>query len=230
MYAMLAAVALSVSAPIPVPPDATAAPTGPAPTLVFLKADGDGKVLVTVRRTTNNAAPPIAPANVPNAQARAIVVARAIQVETVELGEVKDLTITTVDGRKVALEEALKRLQKGETVLIASAGQPISPAYLKVFKDDTLILSSPELMPPTAVAPPVRAMPVQPGIRIQPAVIPPVPVPPAAQKQVEIQILPAVEAAPLQKAIPAEKILPIEKAVPPAEKVTPQLPALPQDR
>lgn len=238
MYGLIATVAMSVSAPVPPPPENAAAPTGPAPTLAFLKADNTGKVRVQVLRDAQvQAAPPIAPAQ-PGA---AFVIARQIRrQETVELGEVKDLTITTVDGRKVDLEEALKRLQKGETVLIAPSGQPISPAYLKVFKDDTLILSSPELIAPANVAVPGRPLPVRP-IQIQPAVPPAaVPVPPAAQIQgaikiqqgnqiIEIDLVPPpLPAAP---AVPAEKAAPVQKAVPPAQPALPQkLPAEQKDK
>jgi hypothetical protein len=161
---------------------------------------------------------------------------------TIELGEVKDLTITTVDGRKVSVEEATKRLEKGETVLIAPAGQPISPAYLKVFKDDTLILSSPELIgaggttiPNRNIQPrPVQIQPIQ----IQPAV-PPVKVPAQPGGVIEIQIgpavevipLPAVPVAPVPEKLPAlEKVMPAEKAVPAQKVIQPPPPAQPVEK
>jgi hypothetical protein len=161
---------------------------------------------------------------------------------TIELGEVKDLTITTVDGRKVSVEEATKRLEKGETVLIAPAGQPISPAYLKVFKDDTLILSSPELsgaggIPNRNIQPgPIQIQPIQ----IQPAVPPAIKLPAQPGGVIQIQIGPAVEAVPLpavpaapvpEKILPAqEKILPVEKAVPDRKAVPPLPPTQPAEK
>jgi hypothetical protein len=66
----------------------------------------------------------------------------------VEIGEVKDLTITTADGKKLEKEDALKRLGKGAIVVISGDGKPVSPTFLKVFKDDTLVLASPELAGP----------------------------------------------------------------------------------
>jgi len=242
MYSFLAGVALSVAAPVPPPPsNVTPPPTGPAPSLVFLKADENGKVLVQVIREEKvEVAPPIAPPQ--PAAARAIVLRQARRSMTIELGEVKDLTITTVDGRKVSVEEATKRLEKGETVLIAPAGQPISPAYLKVFKDDTLILSSPELIgaggttiPNRNIQPrPVQIQPIQ----IQPAV-PPVKVPAQPGGVIEIQIGPAVEAiplpavpvAPVPEKLPAlEKVMPAEKAVPAQKVIQPPPSAQPVEK
>jgi len=248
MYSFLAGVVLSVAAPVPPPPsNVTPPPTGPAPSLVFLKADANGKVLVQVIREEKvEAAPPVAPPQ--PAAARAIIVRQARRSMTIELGEVKDLTITTVDGRKVSVEEATKRLEKGETVLIAPAGQPISPAYLKVFKDDTLILSSPELIgaggstiPNRVLQPkPIQIQPAVPPIQIQPAVPPAVILPAQPGGVIQIQIGPAVEAVPLpavpvapvpEKILPApEKILPAEKAVPAQKAIQPLLPAQPVEK
>lgn len=205
MYSILAGVALSVAAPVPPPPpNVTPAPTGPAPVLLFLKADANGKVMVQVAREEKvEVAQPIAPAQ-PGAAGRAVIIRNLRRHETVELGQVKDLTITTVDGRKVSVEEAAKRLEKGETVLIAPAGQPISPAYLKVFKDDTLILSSPELIGAGGTTIPNRIQPRP--VQIQPAV-PPAVLPAQPGGVIQIQIGPAVEAIPL----PAAPVVPVEK-------------------
>ncbi len=222
MYSFLAGVVLSVAAPVPPPPpNVTPAPTGPAPVLLFLKADANGKVMVHVIREEKVQAP-IAPAR-PGAAGQALIIRHIRGHEIVELGQVKDLTITTVDGRKVSVEEATKRLEKGETVLIAPAGQPISPAYLKVFKDDTLILSSPELIGVGGTTIPNRIQPRP--VQIQPAVPPAVVVPAQPGGVIQIQIGPAVEAVPLPAApaIPVEKL----KKAPPADQVNPDRKAVP---
>ena len=100
---------------------------------------------------------------------------------TVELGEVKDLTITTADGKKVEKEEGFKKLAKGGIVVISADGQPVSPVFLKVFKDDTLVLTAKELVTPQGgfgggvVRPGIRPVPINPGgvqiLPIQPGVI-----------------------------------------------------------
>jgi hypothetical protein len=67
------------------------------------------------------------------------------QVEMVELGDVKDLTIARADGKKLKMEEAIKKLTVGTTVVVAGDGKPVSPVFLKMFKDEILVLTSPEL-------------------------------------------------------------------------------------
>ena len=44
-----------------------------------------------------------------------------------------------------AKEDALKKLAKGGTVVVSIDGTKVSPACLRVFKDDVLVLMSPDL-------------------------------------------------------------------------------------
>lgn len=236
MYSFVAGVVLTVAAPVPPPPpNVTPAPTGPAPVLVFLRADANGKVMVQVTQEEMiEEAPridPVPPGAPP--PSRAAIRRPVLRSKTVELGQVKDLTIKTVDGRNVSVEEAIKRLEKGEVVLIAPAGQPISPAYLKVFKDDTLILSSPELIGVGGTTIPNRIQPRP--VQIQPVAPPPVVLPAQPGGVIQIQIGPAVEAVPLPvaPAVPAEqlkKVLPVDQAVPDRKAVPPLPPANPAEK
>ncbi|VTR95051.1 unnamed protein product [Gemmata massiliana] len=179
---MLTSLVLSMTLAAPVPAPAPPVPAGPAPRILELKADADGKIMVIVTRT-EKLLPPGAAAN-PNVGVPAI--ARAKQVE---LSEVKDLTVTTADGKKLDTEEAIKKLVKGGTVVVSADGKPVSPTFLKMFKDDVLVLASPELMGgvlpgkplPGGVRPPIQIQPAAPGIQIQPAVI-------------QIQVAPALPA------------------------------------
>jgi internalin A len=63
----------------------------------------------------------------------------------VELGKLKDLTVTTAGGQEISKEDALKRLANGGTVVVSVDGKKVSPACLKMFKDDVLVLISPDL-------------------------------------------------------------------------------------
>jgi hypothetical protein len=177
--------ALAVGAPVPQP--AAPVPTGVAPKLMELKADADGKVLVTVRRTekapvVGNAAPVIA---------RDRVVSRSV-----ELNDVKDLSITTADGKKLTTEDAIKQIGKGAIVVVSSDGKPVSPTYLKVFKDDTIVLTSPELAGPSRSGipqPKALPLPIPPGgIQIQPGKIQVLPIQGGAGGVIQIQVTPAV--------------------------------------
>ncbi len=140
-----------VAAPVPaVRPAITPAhvPTA-APRVLDLKPE-NGKVLVPVVRAVKekiqiqmgnaigapNGAPP-----------RVIERETTVTKETkVELSEVKDLTVTTADGKAVDTKDALKRLAEGGQVVVTSNGKPVDPKFLKVLRDDTLVLVSPELV------------------------------------------------------------------------------------
>lgn len=182
---MLTSFVLSMALAAPVPPaPATPVASGPAPRIVELKANADGKVMVAVTRTekvtvaVGNAANPAGAA--PAALTREIK-----KSENVELGDVKDLTVTTADGKKVDVADALKKVKGGAVVVVSADGKPVSPIFLKAFKDDVLVLVAPELVGPAITTPArplpgIRPLPAQPGqiqIQIAPGVVPP-PAPP----------------------------------------------------
>jgi hypothetical protein len=61
-------------------------------------------------------------------------------------------TVYDAAGKKVAVQDALKRLKVGNTVLVAT--QPVDPLYLRVIRPDTLILVSPHVPAPIPLPPP----------------------------------------------------------------------------
>jgi hypothetical protein len=210
---MFTALTLTLALGAPVPPTPDAPPAGTAPRLVELKSDANGKITVTVMRTEMQKVPVAAPPAVAGAPpggnpAPAIREVPVTRTMVVELGDVKDLAITTADGKKLEKEEGLKKLGKGGIVVISGDGKPVSPTFLKVFKDDTLVLASPELAGPqmSGVMRPVPGIDRPAGVQILPAA-------PAAggiQLQpgaIQVQIAPA--------AVPAVPVLP---AVPPPAK------------
>lgn len=177
---MFTALTLSLALGAPVPPPADPVAAGAAPRLMEIKPDANGKVTVTVLRTElQKVQVAVGGAVNPNGAPPANLVREVpvTKTATVELGEVKDLTITTADGKKVDKEEAVKKLAGGAVVVVSADGKPVSPVYLKVFKDDTLVLASPELAGPAGFArPPIG------GVRPVPL---PAPLPPGG-----VQILP----------------------------------------
>jgi hypothetical protein len=114
------------------------APTGFAPQIVYVKPDADGVIRITVSR-------PIGKQSGPGAGA-----AGSKVLQRVPLKDVKDLVITLPSGYKIETSEAEKRLSRGACVLI-SAGKEIEPAYLRMYRNDVLILTSPELPTPAAL-------------------------------------------------------------------------------
>jgi hypothetical protein len=194
---MLTSFVLSMALAAPVPPPAPPVASGPVPKLLELKPNADGKIMVTVMRTEMVKVPVVVNPGGAPAQ-REVPVTKIV---TVELGDVKDLKITTADGKKVEMTDALKQLKDGAVVVVSTDGKPVSPSHLKLFKDDVLVLVSPELtgsvnvlgprplpggglrpVPLPAPIPP-GALPVQPGgviqFQIQPGQIQVVPLVPA---------------------------------------------------
>jgi hypothetical protein len=170
------ALTLALLAPsAPVPKDVP--PQGPAPLIVDLKPNPDGKVLVTVRREEKRKVAVRGPAINPNApdgaETREITSIRTLQVE---LTDVKDLQVFTAGGKAVETKDALAKIKEGAVVIRTTDGKKVDPNFLRVFKDDTLVLVSPEFTG-TALRTtggfgtlPVRPLP---PIKIQPAVVPP---------------------------------------------------------
>jgi hypothetical protein len=210
---MLTSFVLSMALAAPVPPPMPPVAAGPAPRLLELKANADGKVMVTVVRTemvkvqvgqggaiNPNGAPPA-------------VITREVPVQktaVVELSTVKDLKVTTADGKKIEVADAVTKLKDGGIVVVSSDGKPVSPNFLKLFKDDVLVLTSPELIGTTGGA----TKPFPGGPRPLPAPIDlPLPAPPIVvpaqpgviQIQIQpgqIQVLPAPVPAPAPPAKP----------------------------
>lgn len=163
--------ALALSAPAaPIRPEAPPA-AGPAPRVLDLKVGADGKVRITILRTQKmkiqgGGIGIGAPGGVP----QAIPLEQEITTTNyvpVEIGELKDLVVTTVDGKEVSAGDAAKKLAEGGVVLASADGKKVDPKFLKLFRDDTLVLVSPELVN----LPNVGGGFVKPGFRGRPGVI-----------------------------------------------------------
>jgi hypothetical protein len=212
---MFAALTLSMALGAPVPAPAAPVETGVAPRVMELKANADGKIMVTVTRPEKVQVGAGAAINPAGGAAPAVITREIPVAKNVELGDVKDLSVTTADGKKLTAEEAMKKLAGGAIVVVSGDGKPVSPAFLKVFKDDTLVLVSPELAGPQVgtVKPGIRPLPAD---RLPPA--PPggvqiLPINPGGVIQIQVQpgnVAPAV--------LPAQPPVPVEKGPPKNEK------------
>jgi hypothetical protein len=194
MFASLLLAAMSPAAPIP----KDTAPTGPAPRVIELKSGPDGKVRITVRRTETVKVPvAVGNAIAPNggaAPAVKEVEQKRTRYATVELGEVKELKAFTAAGKELDVKDVLAKLQSGGVVVLSSDGKRVDPVFTRVFKEDTVVLVSPELvnLPTTvlpATKPGVRPLP---PVRLQPGRIQVLPIQKGAGG-IQVQVLPAVE-------------------------------------
>jgi hypothetical protein len=142
---------------------AAQAPLGqPVPRLVEVTVGG-GMVTIPVNRVEAVIAGPLVLER--NLDGQLVVRGEVRRTVPVDLSEVRDLRVFTVDGKDVALADAKKRLAGGGTVVVAADGRKVEPRHLKLFKDDVLVLVSPELAdPPKGVvsAGPLNIIP-QPG-------------------------------------------------------------------
>jgi hypothetical protein len=104
-------------------------------------------------------------------------------VVTVELKEVRELTVYTADGKEADKARVLKQLEDGGPVVVSADGQKVDPRYLRLFKDDVLVLVSPELAGTgqTSVRPaplPAAGLRLVPGaVQVVPAMPAPAPAP-----------------------------------------------------
>lgn len=174
--------ALAAAAPVP-----KASPPGPAPYLLSLAAT-DGAVTVGVFRTEKIKVRATELKAGPNGQPVPTEVEKEFDqkvYKTVPLGELKDLKITTADGKEVKLADAVKKIADGGLVVASADGKAVDAKYLKVFKDDVLVLASPELAPnsPAGVGGPwVNLLPyIEPGNLFVPATPPPIQVYPGSE-------------------------------------------------
>jgi hypothetical protein len=177
MTASLLLLAAALAAPVPdaktdAPPAKAAEPNGAAPRLLFLKPDTDGILRIAVKRSIVDK----------NGKERN-------QSMVVELSQVKELDISSPDGKKIDFADAKRRLAKGSIILVpAGPGHPIPREYLAIFRSDVLVLRSPELNATAFGAAngpnfvPFRWNGVPPVPRAAPAPAPAVP-PPAAPKE-----------------------------------------------
>ena len=194
MLASLLLAALSPAAPLP----KDTAPTGPAPRVVELKPGTDGKIMITVVRT-ETVKLPVAAGNAinPNGGPAAVkeVERKVNRTATIELGDAKDLKAYTAAGKELDVKETLAKLKDGGVVVMSSDGKNVDPIFVRVFKEDTVVLVSPEFasMPntggPATTRPGIRPLP---PVRLQPGRIQLLPIQKGAGG-IQIQVLPVVE-------------------------------------
>ncbi|MBM3983754.1 MAG: hypothetical protein FJ304_26500 [Planctomycetes bacterium] len=208
---------MALAAPVPVAPPAPVA-GGPIPQLMEFKPDASGKIMVTVIRTEmQKIVIGQGGAVNPNGGAPAVIT-REVPVTkhaTVELSEVKDLKVTTADGKKLEVADAVAKLKAGGVVVVSADGKPVSPMHLKLFKDDVLVFASPELQPaqlngymPGKPLPGGGIIRPRPPIQIQPLPGNVVPLPAPIQPVPGIQIQPGVIQIEIVPALPAPQPAP----------------------
>jgi hypothetical protein len=126
--------------------DATKQVTGPAPTMLVVSSVEAGEFLLSKNLVA--VAVPVVVEKQVNVGGM-IRVVKEFQTRS-ELREetmkhaLRGMEFYDARGEKVKKEDAFKRLTPGAVVLMSADGKKVHPAYLRIFKDDTLILVQPK--------------------------------------------------------------------------------------
>lgn len=135
-----------------------------APRILDLKPNADGKVQITVTRIVTEKQVVGQTGAIPPGNIVAEVKVR--KEVPVDFTDVKELTIKTAGGKDVSVADAAKQLASGGAVIVAADGKAVDPKFLKVLRENVLVLASPELV-----------MPGMGGIKRPPVIGRPVPLP-----------------------------------------------------
>jgi hypothetical protein len=133
--------------------DAEPAPKSPPPVILIASIKGD-ELVSRINQTV--AVPFQVTEKVERNGTVEDVVVTKYRIETRTTEQKRDLkkaTITTAGGKKLTLEDARKRLEKAQPVVLSSDGNAVDAAYLKVFDKDAIVIVAP-LVRPNIVAPP----------------------------------------------------------------------------
>ena len=124
-FALLAA-ALTLLAP-----PAAAAP--PAPVLLELRPDAEGRVFVAVSEWVA--------VKVQQVTAGELHSGNFPVTKMVDLAALKGLTVTTAGGKAVDPADAFKPVHPGAVIVVSADGQPVDVKFLKLLGNDTLVVA-----------------------------------------------------------------------------------------
>jgi hypothetical protein len=76
-----------------------------------------------------------------------IVEIELLKASMVELRDLQELKAFTAEGKELTPVAAIARIGPGAVVLASTDGRKLDPAVAKLFKDDAIVLCSPDLIP-----------------------------------------------------------------------------------
>lgn len=140
-------IAATITAPgAPTPKETLPAPTGPAPRILAVKANGAGIIWIVAtifekRKIQQQIIVNENGKQVVKQQQQEIMTSTYIQKSLGDFGG----KFTTADGSVLTAEQAAKRVKDGATILITTDGKPIDSSWLKAVSGDTIIMVTDEL-------------------------------------------------------------------------------------
>lgn len=135
----------------------------PAPTVVSVKADEKGVLLVPAmgKKEVTMKIPQTVTEN-GETKVTYVDVKQTVQgMVPTPFDDVKP-EVTTADGKAVPAEDAKKKLAAGAVVLVSRDGKPLDEVYRKAVKPDTLVLTSAKMAEPPANVRPAGPLSVAP--------------------------------------------------------------------
>lgn len=172
--------ALVLAAPVP-KTGPVEPPKGAPPTLQYVKGEGElltGTRQVPVTETFTVEVERNVNVNGKNVTVKQLEARERTIVKSVMVSySAKGATFSTASGRKLTNDDAAGRLKTGEICVIVAPGTSVDPAFLAVLKDDTLVVTLPNV-PTTPI--PVNPPPPLPRGAVRPVapVVAPAPAPP----------------------------------------------------
>jgi hypothetical protein len=140
-----------------------AGPKGPPPMVMAVKVDGAGQPSFVVSQTVM----------VPTQVTVVVKVGDRVEnrVETRLVPQTREIRRTLDNekvrffdaaGKRIDLKDALKRLMKATPVLVSADGKEVDPFYLRLAREETLVVVSPELAGPAMGGPVPVPLPAPP--------------------------------------------------------------------
>jgi hypothetical protein len=121
---------------LPAPPTAPAAPKGSPPQLQYVTVTDRGELqFIELRYITVEVQVQV----VVNGIAQVRKELQMVPVMMTKIIDKKSLTVTTAGGKEVPKDDLPKLLKDGAVVVWSGDGKPVDPAYLKPFKEETLV-------------------------------------------------------------------------------------------
>jgi hypothetical protein len=139
--ALLAAV-LSAAVAAPAPAEEIKPPAGPPPTQVVASMDKDGNIIEVIqtvieyRTEVRTVTKVIMGKNV----AENYTVTVPVTKQTRQQFAAKDAKVYTAGGKEVGAKDVPDKLKKPTIALLSANGQKVDPFYLKIIKEDTLVI------------------------------------------------------------------------------------------
>lgn len=137
---------------VPVPKDAAPTPTGPAPWVVYLKADAGGQTMLMVSRV-QKVTQARQVTGIENGKRVTKIVREEVERPVASYVSLADqgAKFTTAAGAPVSAEAVQRRAQNGLVVLVSADGKPVEKGWLRAADPDAVVITADGL---ASIAPP----------------------------------------------------------------------------